>query len=123
MEPTKVILSGLWLALMLTYLLGDVLRIYSGDMTPGEIEGVKATQVMWFGAAVFMLVPIVMLYLSLTLAYPANRWVNMVLAAIMFTLNLFGLPSYSSLYDQFLIVVGLGINLLMIWHAWQWTAA
>jgi hypothetical protein len=40
----RIILSGLWVALMLTYLLGDVLRVFAGDMTPGEIAGVEATQ-------------------------------------------------------------------------------
>jgi len=31
MEEVRIILSGLWVSLMLTYLLGDVLRIFSGD--------------------------------------------------------------------------------------------
>ncbi len=39
MEDVQIILSGLWVALMLTYLLGDVLRIFAGDFTPGEVEG------------------------------------------------------------------------------------
>ena len=30
MERIKITLSALWIALMLTYLLGDVLRIFSG---------------------------------------------------------------------------------------------
>jgi hypothetical protein len=29
---TKIILSATWVVVMLIYLLGDVLRIYSGDM-------------------------------------------------------------------------------------------
>jgi hypothetical protein len=37
-----IVLSGLWASLMLTYLLGDVLRLFAGDITPGEIEGVAA---------------------------------------------------------------------------------
>ncbi len=37
MEDVKITLSGLWIALMLTYLLGDVLRIFSGDFKAGEI--------------------------------------------------------------------------------------
>ena len=32
MSDVRIILSGLW-ALMLTYFLGDVLRIFAGDMT------------------------------------------------------------------------------------------
>jgi len=64
----RVILSGLWVALMLTYLLGDVLRIFAGDAVPGEMAGVKATQGMFMGAAVIMLVPIAMVVLSMDTA-------------------------------------------------------
>jgi len=35
MEDVKIILSVSWIAVMLTYLLGDVLRIYPGDFKPG----------------------------------------------------------------------------------------
>ena len=31
MADTRIVLSGLWVALMVTYLLGDVLRIFAGD--------------------------------------------------------------------------------------------
>ena len=39
MEDVRIILTGIWIALMLTYLLGDVIRIFAGDFKPGEIEG------------------------------------------------------------------------------------
>ena len=39
MLDTRIILSGLWTAVMLTYLWGDVLRIFAGHITPGEILG------------------------------------------------------------------------------------
>jgi ABC-type transport system involved in cytochrome c biogenesis permease component len=42
----QIKLSELWVALMLTYLLGDVMRIFSGDFTGGEIEGMQMTQTM-----------------------------------------------------------------------------
>jgi hypothetical protein len=32
MLDSRIILSGLWVAVMLIYLLGDVLRIFSGDV-------------------------------------------------------------------------------------------
>ena len=34
MDETRIVLAGLWVALMLTYLLGDVLRIFAGDCSP-----------------------------------------------------------------------------------------
>ena len=50
MEDTRLILSGLWIATVLTYLLGDVLRIFAGDHTPGELMNAPATQGMWLGS-------------------------------------------------------------------------
>jgi len=41
MLVTRIILLILWVALMLTYLLGDVLRIFSGDFKAGEIGGIR----------------------------------------------------------------------------------
>ena len=47
---------------------------------------------MWVLAAVVMLIPIVMVVLSLTLAYPAIRWVSIVAAVFLVLFNLVGLP-------------------------------
>lgn len=120
MDEVRIILSGGWIAIMLTYLLGDVLRIFAGDFTPGEIDGVKATQAVWMGAALVMLVPIVMLVLSLIAPYPAIKWTNAVVAALLVIFNLAGLP-YPGLYDNFLIVFSFVFNGLIIWYAWTWT--
>ena len=73
---------------MLTYLLGDVLRIFAGDFVAGEIEGVKMTQVMMLGIAIFMVIPVVMVVLSLTLQYPVIRWANIIIPIILFGFNL-----------------------------------
>jgi hypothetical protein len=50
-EDARIYLCALWVALMLTYLLGDVLRIFSGDFKAGEINGMQVTQAMWLGIA------------------------------------------------------------------------
>ena len=120
MADTRIILSGLWVALMLTYLLGDVLRIFSGDFKGGEVMGMQANQAIWFAAAILMLIPIVMVVLTLTLQFPAIRWVSIVAAIILFGFNLIGLPTYPSAYDKFLIIVGLVFNVLTVWYAWKW---
>ena len=120
MEALPIKLSGLWVALMLTYLLGDVLRIFSGDFKAGEIGGMRITQGMWLGIAILMAIPVVMVFLSLTLHAPVNRWANILIAIFFFAFNLIGLPTYPSAYDKFLIVVGLGFNLLTVWYAWRW---
>ena len=119
-EKVRIKLSALWACLMLTYLLGDVLRIFSGDFTAGEISGMEMSQGLLLGMAALMLLPIIMVFLSLTLKYPAVRWVSIVVAVFLFLFNVVGLPTYPGLYDQFLIVVGLILNALTIWYAWKW---
>jgi hypothetical protein len=119
-EEVKIKLSALWVALMLTYLLGDVLRIFSGDFAAGEIGDMQVTQGVYLGLAALLVMPIVMVFLSLTLNYPVNRRANIIVPIIFFLFNLVGLPTYPSAYDQFLIVVGLVFNALTIWYAWQW---
>ncbi len=123
MEDIQIILSALWIATMLTYLLGDVLRIFSGDFKAGEMGssgGMKMTQPMMLGIAVLMVIPIVMVFLTLVLGYPANRWANIVVAVFFFLFNIIGLPTYPSAYDKFLIVVSLVFNSLTAWYAWKW---
>ena len=120
MADIQIKLSAIWIALMLVYLLGDVLRIFSGDFVAGEIEGKKVTHAMWLGISVLMLIPILMILLTLMLDYPVNRWANIIVAAGFFVFNLFGLPTYPSAYDKFLIIVGLVFNVLTIGYAWNW---
>ncbi|MBW7880998.1 MAG: hypothetical protein H3C32_17015, partial [Anaerolineae bacterium] len=112
MEQERIILSALWIALMFTYLLGDVLRIFAGDFRPGEISGEKATQAMWMGAALLMLIPIFMLVLSLVVPYDIIRWLTIIAAVGLFLLNIVSVMGYPGLYDRFLIVVGLVFNVV-----------
>jgi hypothetical protein len=105
---------------MLTYLLGDVLRVFAGDFTPGEISGMPATQNMFMLAAILMLIPVVMIVLSVTLPYPAIRWINIIATIFLFVFNIIGLPGYPGTYDKLLIIVGLGFNVLTAWYAWSW---
>ena len=123
MEDIQIKLSALWIATMLTYLLGDVLRIFSGDFKAGEMGisgGMKMTQPMMLGIAVLMVIPIVMVFLTLVLGYPANRWTNIIVAGFFLLFNLVGLPTYPSAYDKFLIAVSLVFNGIAIWYAWNW---
>jgi hypothetical protein len=120
MSDVQIKLSALWLALMLTYLLGDVLRIYSGDFKPGQIGGVVLTQTMWLGVAIVMAIPIFMVVLSLMLDHTINRRANLIAAIGMFAFNIVGLPTYPGEYDRFLIVVGLGFNAMTFYYARRW---
>lgn len=121
MDEVRVKLSALWVALMLTYLLGDVLRIFSGDFEAAKLGGkMDISPGFFLGMAALFALPIVMIFLSLTLPHPVTRWASIILAVLMFAINAVGLPTYPSLYDKFLIVVGLVFNVLTVWYAWKW---
>jgi hypothetical protein len=121
MEEVRIKLSALWVALMLTYLLGDVLRIFSGDFEAAKTgDMMEISPGFYLGMAALFVLPIVMGFLSLTLPYPVSRWANIILAIVLFAVNLVGLPTYPSLYDKFLIIVGIVFNVLTVWYAWKW---
>lgn len=115
----RIILAALWVCLMLIFLLGDVLRIFAGDFTTGELGGGPAPPWMWVVIAAVMLTPIVMIVLSLVLPYPAIRWVCLVAAVLWILFNLMGLP-YPGAYDNFLIVASFVVCGAIIWYAWRW---
>jgi hypothetical protein len=101
---------------MLIYLLGDVIRIFAGDFTKGEMEGKPVGQKVWISAAMFMMIPIVMVFLSLIIDFPANSYLNIIIASFMFLFNLAGIKGYK-LYDQILLVVSFVFNALIIYYA------
>jgi hypothetical protein len=120
MEKIKITLSAIWIATMLTYLLGDVLRIFAGDFTAGEMEGMPVSGNMFLIAGIMMLIPILMILLALLLPDQPNRWVNIIVAFIFFVFNAVGIPGYPGIYDKVLLAVSLVMNLMVIWFAWRW---
>ena len=104
MDEMQIKLSAIWVATMLVYLLGDVLRIFAGDFTPGEMEGMSVSGNMFLIAGVMMLIPIL----------------NIIVAVIFFLFNAVGIPGYPGVYDKFLLAVSLVMNLMVVWFAWKW---
>ena len=122
MVDTRIILSALWIALMFLYQQGDVQRLYAGDFVPGETDlgELMSPNTLWMISAITMTIPVVMIILSLTLPHTANRWANIIVAALFLFYTLNGVRLYPSAYDRFLLIVSLGVNVLSIWHAWKW---
>lgn len=121
MVDIRITITGLWAALMLTFLLGDVLRIFAGDFTQGQIAGRAATQGTWLLIAAIMVTPVLMMVASLVLPYPAIRWTCLGAAGLWVVFNLAGLP-YKGAYDNFLIGVSFVLCALIAWYAWTWPA-
>jgi len=117
MEDIKIIFSILWVACMLCYLLGDVFRIFAGEVKPGEIEGKKVGQGVYLGMAIIMVIPIILVVLSVILENPANSWVNLIGAIAFLLFNLMGIRGYKP-FDKFLLIVSFGFNALTVYYAW-----
>lgn len=54
MHDVQIQLAAIWVALMLIYLLGDILRIFSGDYLNMDTDINDFTQPMWLGISVLM---------------------------------------------------------------------
>jgi hypothetical protein len=107
-------------AVMLTYLLGDVLRIFSGDFKAmGGMQDV--TKGMFLGIAVLMVIPSVMVFLSLTLKANVNRWANIILGLIytgIILITMFMPEVWAHYY--FVGIIEVVLTALIVWYAWNW---
>jgi len=104
---------------------GDVLRFFEPGIVEqilaGEVDGLPVTQGFLLSGAIIFVLPVFMVFLSLTLPNKANRWANIILAIIFFGLNLFGeLPTYTNAYTTFLVIVEMVFLALIVWYAWKW---
>ncbi len=125
MLDTRIILSGLWVGVMFSSLMGDVLRFYEPgiieQIIAGEVEGMQQTHKGLLLSAIFMVIPIGMVVLSMILNYPVNRWANIIFSIFFFGFTLMWLlvkppPTYKILLGS----VGLVCNALIVWYAWKW---
>lgn len=122
MVDIPIQLSGIWVAVVLLYLYGDVLRIFSGDF-PNEMDSSEITKPMWLGISVIMSVPIMMVVVSLIADYSINRWTNIITGVFFFLFVLVGIRSYPSAYDRYLMALSMVFNIVTVLVAWNWVLA
>jgi hypothetical protein len=124
MEAVTIKISALWVGVVLSAHMGDVLRFYEPgiieQIISGEVEGLPSTQKGLLLSAIFMAIPIVMAVLSLTLPYNANRWANIIFSIFFFGFTLIWLLTTKALYKIFLGSISLVFNALIVWYAWKW---
>ena len=122
----KTKLSALWAALMFLYIYGDLTTFYKPGMINEIIAGKMGplgptTQVVLLGSAIFMAIPGVMVFLSLTLKPKANRWANIILGILYTVVMLITMLMPGSwAYYIFLGIVEIVLTVLIVWYAWKW---
>jgi len=121
----KIRLSGLWITQMLFYIYADILGFYSPGVIEkvmsGEIEGVQITDGFLLSMAIWMAIPSVMVFLSLTLKANANRLLNIIVGfvSIIALGATFFVGEFSARYTFQAFVEGV-LMVLIVWHAWKW---
>ncbi len=122
--PTKALLSALWAALMFLYIYADHFSLYK----PGQMEGVMAgrmgpfpvTQASLLTAAILMLIPALMVFLSLALKPRVGRWANIILGLLYTAVNIGNLVGESWAFYLLFGIVEMALTLLIAWYAWTW---
>jgi hypothetical protein len=122
--PVKLKLSILWTSVMFCYIYGDIFTL----QVPGHLDkliagtlwnGGPLTQGLLLSFAVYMTIPILMVFLSLTLKPAINRWTNVVVGSLCTIPPL--LIVWGSWYFYILItVVETVLTALIVWYAWKW---
>jgi len=107
--------------MMFCYVYGDILYLYK----PGIIEDIMGeelpigSQESLIAAAIMMVIPIMMIFLSVALPAKANRPANILIGIAYTGVNLAAFTETDAFY-VFLGAVEVIITLLIIWHAWKW---
>jgi hypothetical protein len=121
----KIKLSALWVTLMLLYIYADILGFYTPgtieQVMSGDVGGIQITAGFLVFMAVWMAIPSVMVFLSLTLKAAANRWVNIITGTIsMVVLGATFFAGELSVRYAFQAVVEGVLMIWIIWQAWKW---
>jgi hypothetical protein len=122
----KGVLSTLWIYLAVNYIYCDHLGLMEPDMFKGLATGyIGSTQInqgFLLAAAVLMQIPFLMIVLSRVLKYGANRWTNIIAAALMIAIQVgsMGMGTGPSLVYLFYSTIEITCNFVIIGMAWMW---
>jgi len=121
----KMKLSALWVALMFLYIYADILSLFRPGLLEDMIKGLMGpfpvTQSSLFAAALLMIIPAVMVFLSLTLKSKVSRWAN-IIAGVLYTLvSINNGIGETWIYYLAFVAGEIALSLLIVWYAWKWT--
>lgn len=118
----KAKLSALWIFFLFNIIFRDIHEFvepgFIEEIMTGTSNGNPITEQMLLLGGVMIEVPIAMVLLSRLLPYGANRWANIIVAAIYGVLiTFFGT---TDLDDVFHLVMESAALSFIIWSAWRW---
>ncbi len=123
----KLKLAGLWASFMFLYVYVDVIGFFKPgfiqDILAGRVWEFEITQTWALAALVLVTIPSLMVFLSLALPARANRWTNIVVAALYVPISIFNvIGGVWVFYFWFAVIVEVALLSLAIRYAWTWPA-
>lgn len=119
----NVMLSTLWVFVMFNMLAADILSfMYPGflkEIMTGYAGQVQISPVFLLVAAIFLEIPILMIFLSRVLPHKANRWANIIAAAVTILFVVGGGSAYP--HYIFIEIMGVVAMLAIMLIAWKWS--
>jgi hypothetical protein len=113
-------ISTLWIVVMLNMAFADIV----GFIQPGALDGVagpggvQITQGLLLVFALFIEIPLAMIFVSRILKRGANRWANTV-AAVITSVFVVGGGSMELPFYAFFAVVEVACMALIVWFVWS----
>lgn len=124
---TRIKLAALWTAVMFLFAYADIQHFVLqpgsvAEILQGSIGGMQTTPEFLFGAALLMIVPTLMIFLSLSLKASLSRWANLIFGTLytLVTIATWLIPDGTWAYYYFYNVVEVILTGLIVWHAWNW---
>ena len=119
----KTKISALWIVVLFNMLFRDLHEFartgFLEELLAMTSNGAQISEGLLLGAAVFLQIPIGMIFLTQILNIKANKWAN-ILAAAVTIIMIVGNNLNPDLDDLFFVIVECIALLLVIWYAWKW---
>lgn len=127
MEGMKLKLSTLWIFATLNFLYCDVVTLMDPSLLKqflaGNIGGMTVSQGFLLAAGMLVEIPMAMVVVSRTAPSTANRWANIIAAALMSMVQIGSLFARTPApYYAFFSAIEIGTTLVIAWLAWRWQA-
>jgi hypothetical protein len=122
--PVQMKLSALWASLMFLYIYADFLSLHKPgqmeEMMAGRMGPLPVTQGSVLAAAVLMLIPALMIFLSPVLKPGAARWANIIVGLLYTAVNIWNVIGETWAFYLLFGIVEIALTLLIIGYAWRW---
>jgi len=123
LEDWKIKIAVLWLIYAVVGVGSGFFMLWEEgvieQIIAGELMGTKITPEIILIDTIFLLIPLVMAFLSLTLKDSINRWTNIIVSIFSIGLILIGFTEFAAPYAILMNLSMIGAAALIIWYAWK----